>query len=169
MGTYRGALAVAAKKAGVTRAEWLRRVDIGLKWCYRCKEWHSRTEFGMDRKRADGIAAACRSARRTFDRLLYPYKPVFERKPGGPEQSPARTGDKKQARQKINLEVRSDRLTHPNKLPCVDCGHIWDPGSQRRHEYDHYRGYGELHHLTVEVVCRGCHFIREGRRFLAMD
>lgn len=46
-------------------------------------------------------------------------------------------GDKKQARRRINVEVRTGRRPHPNTIPCVDCGHIWKMG-ERRHEYDHY-------------------------------
>lgn len=169
MGTYRGAIAVAAKKVGITRAEWLRRVDIGLKWCYRCKAWHPRSDFGLDRKRVDGMASACRTGRSAFDRQLYQRKPIEEYRHKGPEQSAARAGDKEQARQKINLEVRSGRLPHPHTLPCVDCGHVWKPHSKRRHEYDHHRGYGAEDHLSVEVVCRACHFLREGNRFLQME
>jgi hypothetical protein len=78
----------------------------------------------------------------------------------GPAPYPARAGDRKQARQRINVEVREGRRPHPNSLPCVDCGHIWYDG-ERRHEYDHHQGYGSEHHLDVESVCTLCHAKRD--------
>lgn len=44
----------------------------------------------------------------------------------GPQPKPARSGDKLQARQRVNVEVRSGRRPHPNTLPCTDCGHVAD-------------------------------------------
>src|SRR5579872_1157315 len=81
----------------------------------------------------------------------------------GPPPSPPRDGDKEQARQRINVEVRSGRRPHPNTLPCVDCGHRWTPG-ERRHEYDHYLGYGTSHHYDVEPVCTVCHAKRDSEK-----
>lgn len=51
----------------------------------------------------------------------------------GPAPNPPRDGDKEQARQRVNVEVRTGRRPHPNSLPCTDCGHIWAEG-ERRHE-----------------------------------
>lgn len=73
----------------------------------------------------------------------------------GPPPSPPRDGDKVQARQRVNVLVRTGRLAHPNSLPCVDCGHIWKQG-ERRHEYDHHLGYAAKHHYDVEPVCTFC-------------
>ena len=81
----------------------------------------------------------------------------------GPTPKPARNGDKKQARQRINVEVRTGRRQHPNTLPCTDCGHVHTPG-ERRHEYDHHLGYSPEHHLTVEAVCTTCHTARDSSR-----
>lgn len=72
-------------------------------------------------------------------------------------------GDAKQARRRVNVLVRTGRLAHPNDSPCADCGHIWTAG-ERRHEYDHHRGYGAEHHLDVETVCTACHRVREQAR-----
>lgn len=72
----------------------------------------------------------------------------------GPAPHPARDGDKLQARQRINVEVRSGRRPRPDDLPCVDCKHT---GSDRRHEYDHHLGYAAQHHGDVEAVCTLCH------------
>lgn len=43
----------------------------------------------------------------------------------GPPPKPPRCGDKEQARQRVNVLVRTGRLAHPNTLPCCDCGHAW--------------------------------------------
>lgn len=80
----------------------------------------------------------------------------------GPAPLPPRSGDKKQARQRINVEVRTGRRPHPNTLPCVDCGHVWTSG-ERRHEYDHHLGYSAEHHHDVVVRCTRCHAHREGK------
>ena len=79
----------------------------------------------------------------------------------GPAPNPPRDGDRKQARQRINVEVRTGHRPHPNTLPCVDCGHVWRAG-ERRHEYDHHRGYAAEHHLDVVAVCTLCHAKRDG-------
>lgn len=73
----------------------------------------------------------------------------------GPMPFSPRSGDKVQARQRINVEVRSGRRPHPNTLPCADCAHVWKEG-ERRHEYDHHLGYEAAHHYDVEPVCTKC-------------
>lgn len=81
----------------------------------------------------------------------------------GPAPMPPRDGDKVQARQRINVEVRTGRRPHPNTIPCADCGHVYKPG-ERRHEYDHHRGYAARHHLHVEAVCTTCHAARDSQK-----
>lgn len=81
----------------------------------------------------------------------------------GPDPKPARDGDRKQARQRINVEVRTGRRSHPNNLPCADCGRLWSEGGPR-HEYDHYLGYAAEHHLHVEAVCVPCHAKRDSAK-----
>lgn len=81
----------------------------------------------------------------------------------GPAPNPPRDGDRKQARQRVNVEVQHGRRPHPNKLPCVDCGHIWQEG-ERRHEYDHHLGYAPEHHLDVQAVCAKCHHARDSAK-----
>ena len=81
----------------------------------------------------------------------------------GPSPAPARDGDKKQARQRVNVLVRTGRWPHPNTLPCKDCGHVWTAG-ERRHEYDHYKGYAPQHHYDVEPVCTVCHAQRDSEK-----
>lgn len=81
----------------------------------------------------------------------------------GPAPNPPRNGDKKQARQRINVEVRTGRRPHPNSIPCFDCGHAHRKGG-RRHEYDHHLGYAPQHHYDVQVVCTICHAVRDSAR-----
>lgn len=81
----------------------------------------------------------------------------------GPPAMPPRDGDKQQARQRINVLVRTGRLAHPNTFPCTDCGHVWAEG-ERRHEYDHHKGYAPEHHYDVEPVCTTCHAARDSAR-----
>lgn len=146
---------------GATTIEW---TDV-TKWCTACKTNHPLSEFGRDRTRGDGFAARCLSSRRSGRprgwRGRAPVNPATGRP--GPIPSPARDGDKRQARQRINVEVRTGRRTHPNLIPCADCGHAWSAG-ERRHEYDHHRGYAAQHHLSVEAVCTTCHHRREEAR-----
>jgi hypothetical protein len=52
-------LKIAAKKVGLTLAEYLRRTRIGLKRCTRCKEWKKVEDFAADRSRYDGKSASC--------------------------------------------------------------------------------------------------------------
>lgn len=85
-----------------------------------------------------------------------------ERRPGPPPHPP-RDGDKEQARQRINVEVRTGRRPHPNTLPCTDCSHVHGPG-ERRHEYDHHLGYAAEHHGDVQPVCTTCHAKRDSAR-----
>lgn len=61
------------------------------------------------------------------------------------------------------MEVRTGHRPHPNSLPCADCAHEWKTG-ERRHEYDHHRGYAAEHHYDVEPVCTLCHARRDNAR-----
>lgn len=78
----------------------------------------------------------------------------------GPFAAAPRDGDKKQARQRINVEVRTGRRVHPNNLPCTSCGHVWKHG-EKRHEYDHHLGYAAEHHFDVQVRCTKCHHAKD--------
>lgn len=88
---------------------------------------------------------------------------VFTHSKFGPQPMPPRDGDRQQARQRINVLVRTGRLPHPNNIPCADCDHEWHPG-ERRHEYDHFHGYEPKHHYCVEPVCTTCHAERDSKR-----
>jgi hypothetical protein len=157
--TPEGALKVAAKKAGVSVEEYRRRQASGLKHCVRCRGWHELSAFGRDRTRHDGLAPSCRESIGKWNRER--YSPKARTKPPGPPPNPPRDGDKLQARQRVNVLVRTGKLVNPNEIGCVECGHM---GDDRRHEYDHYLGYAAEHHLDVEVVCSVCHSRRQVER-----
>lgn len=156
--TVEGAIKVAAKKAGVTVAEYRRKKAKGLKWCTKCKTWHPESSFGRDSSRYDRLSAKCRESSRAVGRAAYQPKP---RPAKGRSFVPARDGDKLQARRRVNHFVEVGLLPNPNDLPCLDCGHR---DSDRRHEYDHYLGYAAEHHEAVQAVCTTCHHRREGER-----
>lgn len=136
----------------------------GLRWCSRHKDWHLRSHFGSDASGIDGISSSCLASRRQFYGKTYLPVPPDQRRPMGPPAAPARDGDRLQARQRINVEVRTGRRPRPRDLPCVDCGHVYSANDPRRHEYDHYLGYTADHHLDVEPVCTLCHRKRSERR-----
>lgn len=94
--------------------------------------------------------------------MPYGLNPITGR--SGPAPKPPRDGDRLQARQRVNVEVRTGRRPHPNMLPCADCGHFYGVDSQRRHEYDHYLGYDAVHHSDVQPVCTVCHRARNDAR-----
>ena len=158
--TTDGARKVAAKRAGVTLDEYLARSQRGDKWCYACRAWHPVSQFGIDASRFDGLTSICKTARSTTSKARY------QPKPGplpGRRYASARDEDRKQARGRVNHLMRVGKLPYPNRVPCVDCGHVWSPGD-RRHEFDHHLGYDHDHHETVEIVCTVCHARRESER-----
>lgn len=155
--TKTGAIKIAAKKAGVTVPRYLYLRDIlGLKRCSGCKIWHKKTDFGRDKSRVDGIATQCLDYRGRKARADYiPKTPILN----GRSFVPARNGDKKQARRRVNYFVEAGLIPSPNDLPCTDCGNIWSEG-ETRHEYDHYLGYDAENHERVQPVCSRCHGLR---------
>lgn len=155
--TKEGARKVSAAKAGITLEKYLRLVAKGLKWCSRGKHWKRRGLYCSDSSRADGLASSCNECRRQLYRETYVPHPAARH---GPLPHPPRSGDKIQARQRVNVLVRTGKIPRPNDLPCADCGHVWVKG-ERRHEYDHYLGYDAAHHYDVQVVCSKCHARRD--------
>lgn len=155
-----GVIKTAAKKAGVTVEGYISRRTSGEKWCVGCKTWHQVERFGRDTSRHDGLSASCLESRRRSYRRTYRPIPIEQHRPRGTQPHCARDGDKRQARHRVNREVRRGLRPPPNSLPCVDCGHAWDPTS-KRHEYDHYLGYASVHHGDVQPVCTSCHTARE--------
>lgn len=141
MGSAAGALKTAAKRVGVSVAAYIEKTDGGLKWCTAHKDWHSVSDFPVDRSRTDGRKAKCLAADRGKPR--HPRDPMRER-----------------ARNAVFRAVKVGRLPHPNSVPCMDCGHEYSAG-ERRHEHDHHLGYEPERNLDVQAVCTLCHADRE--------
>ena len=164
--TKEGAIKLAASKLGISAEEYTKHVASGLKNCFRCKQWLNLDFFQADRTRYDGKNPSCTQCRNAYSRSI--YKPISDelRKQSGPQPKPARDGDKRQARSRVNHLVQKGKLPRPRDLACVDCGHI---GNDRPHEYDHYKGYAGVYHLSVECVCQPCHRNREKQRRLVSN
>jgi hypothetical protein len=131
---------------------------MGDKWCTACKTHHPVSAFGRDRTRGDGLAASCLASRRVKVR-----KPQLGRPGRRGWQAPARDGDKRQARRRVNYLVERGLILRPDDLPCMDCGDEVFV-NRYRHEYDHARGYDGENQLYVEPVCSKCHRNREDAR-----
>lgn len=142
--------------SGQTAIEWTDRT----KRCSGCQEVKPVASFARDRSRVDGLTYKCGDCRNARARASYTPKP-------GPTPGrrfvPPRAGDQAQARRRVNYLVEAGLIPAPNTLDCADCGHEWRDG-ERRHEYDHHRGYAPAHHEDVEAVCTTCHHARENQR-----
>jgi len=158
--TRDGARKGAAKKAGMSVGEYIRRVDAGEKWCTTCRTWHRVSEFGKDASRWDGLAAGCRYGRNAKARAYHVWK---TRAPRGGRRIPARDEDIKQAERRINYFVEAGLIDGPKSLPCSDCGHIWRPRGPC-HEYHHHLGYAAKHHEDVIALCSKCHGARHANK-----
>jgi len=161
--TPEGALKCAAKKTNTPIGEYLAKIEVGEKWCYHCREWHPRSAFGPNKVKKDGLDGVCYVGRRSLYKKYFKPIPAELSRQGQKPETPARDGDKKQARARVNHMITRGLLPKPNDLPCVDCGHIWKKG-ERRHEYDHFNGYGVNAHVDVEAVCTTCHVLRGKER-----
>lgn len=127
--------------------------------CSRCADELPLSAFAKDRTRPRGVTFVCSECRNTRARQLHQRSQNL--RPRGPARIARRDGDRKQARSRINHDVRQGIRPNPNTLKCKDCGHL---GDDRRHEYDHFNGYAAQHHGDVEPVCTKCHSKRERAR-----
>ena len=74
----------AARRLGMTPADYAVRVLRGEKWCNRCRCWKTRTlDFGRDTTRRDGIDAVCRACREAPGRRGPSRRERRERARGG--------------------------------------------------------------------------------------
>lgn len=60
--SWRTSYASAAKRVGVSFAEYVERREAGERWCSRCRIWHSESVFGFDAKR--GRRRVCSQAKK---------------------------------------------------------------------------------------------------------
>jgi hypothetical protein len=160
-GTADGALKRIAARVGLAPGAYADRVRAGEKYCWRCRGLHPRAAFNVDATRSDGLASECRDSHNAAAKAKYEPRP--RRSKLGAFFAPAREGDKRQARSRVNHHVDVGLLPDPNDVPCTDCGHVYVEGG-RRHEYDHHLGYSAKHQLDVEAVCTSCHHGREANR-----
>lgn len=130
------------------------------KVCFKCKFELPKTEFYPCKGRYDGLQTYCKKCTITYILSRYTYKSRIKAKP----RTIIRDNDELQAHNRIRTLIRAGVIPKANDLPCIDCGHT-NPTSDnpkelkgyRRHEYDHYKGYGKDHHEDVEVRCSKCH------------
>lgn len=160
-GSAAGALKRIAARAGLAAFEYAARIAAGEKYCWRCRDLHPRYDFAVDKSREDGLAAGCRASTNAARKAS--YEPRGHTSRLGTHLVEARDGDKLQARARVNHHVDVGLLPDPNDVPCTDCSHVHAAG-ERRHEYDHHRGYAAEHQLHVEAVCTTCHHRRERLR-----
>lgn len=157
--TIEGALKIAAARTHVSAEEYKALLAGGFKWCSKGKHWAKLELFGLDCTRSDSYASSCRQCVNLFGRKRYVKKGRNNKK--GARYAAARDGDKLQARRRVNHLVKAGMLPNPNDVACVDCKHI---GPDRRHEYDHSRGYAAGNHEAVDVRCTRCHRLSDVRR-----
>lgn len=156
-----GAVKVFCNRHNIPLKEYEENIKRDLKWCVGCGEWHNIKNFGIDNSRYDKLSSSCLLSRK----LLYRKKYIKTGRKSlkGMRYAKIRHGDIKQARHRVNHLVEIGLLPKPNTLPCADCGHIYKKG-ERRHEYDHYKGYSGENQEIVECVCTVCHHKREKER-----
>lgn len=137
--------------ADKTKISW---TTATWKCCSMCKEEKPLTAFGQDRTRPDGLTYVCRECRAKRRLALYVPK-------GPPGRrgflAPARAGDKKQARRRINYLVEQGLIPRPEDLGCLNCADMMLGGKATRYEYHHFKGYASEHQLTVIPLCSRCH------------
>jgi len=68
---------------------------------------------------------------------------------------PLRFGDRKQAYNRIALQVRTGARPDPNSKPCSDCGKTCE-ASGFKHVYGFPNGWDPHHPLAVVVLCQRC-------------
>lgn len=157
-GSQEGSRRGAATKMGISYQDYVRCLNLGLVWCYACSSWRVNSAFAKDGSRSVGLSKRCRKCTSEYSRARYKPKP----RERGRRYVAARDGDKVQARGRVNHLVRVGVIPDPDDLPCEKCGHV--AGDGKRHEYDHYLGYGANHHEDVTVLCTKCHTAKDSAK-----
>jgi len=70
---------IAAARFGMALQKYLSFTGNGFKRCWRCKVWHPKEDFGVDRSRADGLSSSCRASKREQQWLSYKVKIARQR------------------------------------------------------------------------------------------
>lgn len=63
MGSKIGVLKIAAKRIGIDFKDYIKKINQGLKYCYKCKNWKTKKQFCKDSARGDGLSSLCKSCR----------------------------------------------------------------------------------------------------------
>lgn len=137
MGSKLGAMKIAAKKAGVSLPEYLENIADGLKWCYSCREWLSKSQFGKDKHRGDKLAAICSTCRGIRGRK-------------SKINSPPSAKIQQQASSAVSYQVKKGNMPKISTCKCAECG-------KKAAHYHHANGYAKEHWLDVVPLCRSCH------------
>lgn len=61
MDPRRNKIAGPAARLGLTPEAYLAKIDAGLKWCWRCREWHPIGDFPFDRSKSDQRFPVCKT------------------------------------------------------------------------------------------------------------
>lgn len=145
----KGAIKIAARKAGLSVPEYTNRIANDLKKCTICKQWKNKNDaFLKDKSRHDGISPRCIICSKAIWRRRSMMSKISKKR------IVRRDGDKIQARARINSDIEMGFRPNPNDLYCSLCGH---KGGDRRHEYHHILGYEKEHHYDVLPLCSKCH------------
>jgi hypothetical protein len=83
--TSAGAIKALSNKSGIPLPVFIERISQGLKWCYKCEDFHPVDEFGNDSSRYDGLTPLCSKSRNERQRKQYVLIPPESRKPHGPK------------------------------------------------------------------------------------
>ncbi len=110
------------------------------------------------------VAAAGRDCRVTACELEPAYADISRARgewalrpsePAAPaRRTPARDGDKRQARRRVQTLIDNGQLPKPEDVTCADCK------AKPAREYDHHLGYAAEHHEDVVALCAVCHHAR---------
>jgi hypothetical protein len=135
--THEGAMKVQASRFGMNLEEYLCRINSGLNWCWKCKNWKQRDEFYPDKTRHDGMARKCISCTNVKVKI-----------PRTPKEDPHVA---QRAHDAIRYAVRRGIIRPARELMCA-CGN-------KASHYHHHNGYVG-HELDVIPLCMSCHFRR---------
>lgn len=158
--TRLGAIKVAARKVGVSLTEYQDRIEAGLKHCFKCRQWKTKSEFNRDTSRYDKLSASCAvcngAARRYAKiKIFGPPKPrvsAFKGKKHTEEakrrmsiQRMGRPGPWKgkaiplETRRKISATVLKNGVRGPAHYNWRDGATVRNHDDRRRHEYRWWR------------------------------
>jgi len=149
-----------ARTLNVPVDSYLAEIRDGRKWCSRCREWHPRSDFGLDKHQGDGLNSSCRISRRVLVKryrgqthLLGKKLPAETRA----KMSAARSGEKnhkwqggitpaiRRARQHAEYQRWRRAVLRRDSHRCVQCG------DRNRLHVHHVKSFRDHPELRLEV------------------